>query len=228
MIRRYTFLLNSKDGSNIKTKAEGEAIDYGDKAAGKAYSVAYRDMLYKTFVAPFEASMVDPAPQIPPQGSMDIEDENHDIYDESKDQTKVKTTPTTRPTTAPAKGATPPKPTQKAPERLCTPYGIKKNQQVWEDYWVIKMGVRGDEKNPDGTPKNTMENMWSTFDEEIKLIFGKDKIEQLTINESMKLEDINRRKLSDIIAEESRLRIEQQPGHTSGSQKTVHTKPATV
>lgn len=72
-----------------------------------------------------------------------------------------------------------------------------------------------------------MENMWSTFDEEIKLIFGKDKIEELTINESIKLEDINRRKLADIIAEESRMRIEQTPGHTSGSQKMVHNQPAT-
>ena len=224
MIRRYTFLLNAKDGSNIKTKAEWEAIDYGDKAAGKAYSVAYRDMLYKTFVAPFEASIIDPAPQIQPQGSMDIEDENHDLYDESKDLTKTK--PPAPRQTAPAKTQTTTK--AAAPERLCTKYWIDKNKQVWEDYWVIKMGVRGHEKNEDGTPKNTMENMWSTFDAEIQMIFWKAKIEELTINESIKLEDINRRKLADIIAEESRLRVEQTPWHTSGSTKVVHNQPATT
>lgn len=217
IIRRYTFLLNAKDWSNIKTKADWEAIDYGDKAAGKAYSVAYRDMLYKTFVAPFEQST------IAPQGSMDIEDENHDIYDKSKDQTITQT---------PAKAATPAKtqtPAKKdAPVRLCTKYWIDKNKQVWEDYWVIKMGVRGHEKNEDGTPKNTMENMWSTFDAEIQMIFWKAKIEELTINESIKLEDINRRKLADIIAEESRLRVEQTPWHTSGSTKVVHNQSESV
>lgn len=59
----------------------------------KCQSVAYREALYKTFVAPFEASVVDPAPKIPPQGSVDIEDQDHDIYDEEKDQTKTKQTP---------------------------------------------------------------------------------------------------------------------------------------
>jgi hypothetical protein len=98
---------------------------------------------------------------------VDIEDKNHDLYDETKDVTKTRQ-PTPRQTT-PAQRATPPK--AATPERLCGPYGIKKNQQVWEDYWIIKMGVRKHEKNPDGTPKNTMENMWSTFDDEIKLIF---------------------------------------------------------
>ncbi len=40
----------------------------------------------------------------------------------------------------------------------------------------------------------------------------------------MKLEDINRAKLADIIAEESRMRIEQDAGHTSGSTKVVHNR----
>ena len=138
---------------------EGEAIDYGDKAVTKCQSVAYREALYKTFCAPFTASL-------------DIEDDSHDLKPENENQTPLpQKAPAPPKQTAPAKGATPPKTAPKAPERLCTPYGIKKNQQVWEDYWIIKQNVRKDEKNPDGTPKNTMENMWSTFDAEIKMIF---------------------------------------------------------
>ena len=33
------------------------------------------------------------------------------------------------------------------------------------------MSVRAHEVNADGTPKNTMDNMWSMFDDEIKLLF---------------------------------------------------------
>jgi hypothetical protein len=174
---------------------EGEAIDYGDKSVTKCQSVAYREALYKTFCAPFTASL-------------DIEDANHDLDPENEKKEPIKEVkPPAKPKYTPLKPAI----KAAAPERLCTPYGIKKNKQVWEDYWVIKMGVRGHEKNPDGTPKNTMENMWTTFDQEIQLLFGKDRIEDLTINQSVKLEDINRKKLADIIAEESRLRVEQSP-----------------
>ena len=215
LINKYTFEFFAKDGSSVTTKMEGEAIDYGDKAVTKAQSVAYREALYKTFCAPFTASV-------------DIEDDSHDLKPENEKKDPPPPKPATPAAQRPAPAARPAQPPKKPEvQRLATPYGIKKNRQVWEDYWIIKMGVRGNEKNEDGTPKNTMENMWSTFDEEIKLIFGKDKIEELTINESIKLEDINRRKLADIIAEESRMRIEQTPGHTSGSQKMVHNQPAT-
>jgi len=213
LINKYTFAFYAKDWTHVTTKMEGEAIDYGDKAVTKAQSVAYREALYKTFCAPFTASI-------------DIEDENHNLKPEGE---KAAMTPA-RPPYNPPKPP-PPKPaqsapvksaTKEAPERLATAYGIKKNRQVWEDYWIIKMGVRGNEKNEDGTPKNTMENMWTTFDEEIKMLFWRNRIEELTINQSVKLEDINRRKLSDIIAEESRMRVEQTTGHTSGLQKMVH------
>lgn len=213
LIRKYTFEFFATDGSSVKTKMEGEAIDYGDKAVTKCQSVAYREALYKTFCAPFTASL-------------DIEDDSHDLKPENENVTPKNITPPAPRQTAPAKTQTPAK--KDAPVRLCTKYWIDKNKQVWEDYWVIKMGVRGHEKNEDGTPKNTMENMWSTFDAEIQMIFWKAKIEELTINESIKLEDINRRKLADIIAEESRLRVEQTPWHTSGSTKVVHNQPASV
>lgn len=214
LINKYTFAFYAKDGTFVTTKMEGEAIDYGDKAVTKAQSVAYREALYKTFCAPFTASL-------------DIEDDSHDLKSENEKKDILppkQVAPVQRPMPV-VRNVQP----AKKPEvqRLATAYGIKKNQQVWEDYWVIKMGVRGHEKNEDWTPKNTMENMWSTFDDEIKLLFWKNKIEEITINESIKLEDINRRKLADIIAEESRLRVQQNPWHTSGSQKMVHNQVET-
>ena len=119
-------------------------------------------------MAPFEASVVDPAPKIDPQGSVDIEDQDHNIYDESKDQTKTKTPAAQRPAPA-ARPAQPPK--KPEVQRLATPYGVKRNRQVWEDYWIIKVNVRKNDMNDDGTPKFTMEDMWSTFDQEVKLVF---------------------------------------------------------
>jgi hypothetical protein len=52
--RFYTFKLYAEDGSFVEGKVEGEASDYGDKAAGKAHSYAYRDFLMKTFCIPTE------------------------------------------------------------------------------------------------------------------------------------------------------------------------------
>lgn len=212
IIRRYTFALNAKDGTNIKTKAEGEAIDYGDKAAGKAYSVAYRDMLYKTFVAPFEASIIDP------QGSMDIEDQNHNLYDESKDQEKKKAPIKTEPKVA-TKPSTPSAP--KAPEKKASLYGIKQNKQLWEDYWYIKMNVRIHEKNEDGTQKFTEENMWTHFSDTLTALFGKTKIEDITVTQSIQLEKILKGKLNDIIAEETSMRVRQERGETQVVQKVA-------
>lgn len=138
---------------------EGEAIDYGDKSVTKCQSVAYREALYKTFCAPFTASV-------------DIEDDSHDLKPENEKKDPAPPKPATPAAQRPAPAARPAQPEKKAEtQRPATPYGIKKNRQVWEDYWIIKMGVRGNEKNEDGTPKNTMENMWSTFDAEIQMIF---------------------------------------------------------
>jgi hypothetical protein len=53
-VRRYTFRFFAEDGSYVDTIADGEAIDFGDKASNKCYSVAYREALWKMFVVPFE------------------------------------------------------------------------------------------------------------------------------------------------------------------------------
>ena len=89
-------------------------------------------------------------------------DQDHNIYDESKairtdkDSTRQRPAPAARP-------AQPPK--TRSPE---TRHSIQyqKEPPSMEDYWISKHS--GNEKNEDGTQKNTMENMWSTFDEEIK------------------------------------------------------------
>jgi hypothetical protein len=65
IIRRYTFRFFAEDGSYVDTIADGEAIDYGDKASNKAQSVAYREAMFKMFVIPFQ--------------NEDIEEASHDI-----------------------------------------------------------------------------------------------------------------------------------------------------
>ena len=52
--RLYAIRLYTTDGSFVEGIIEGEASDFGDKAAGKAHSYAYRDFLMKTFVIPTE------------------------------------------------------------------------------------------------------------------------------------------------------------------------------
>lgn len=54
-VNRYTFHFHAEDGSFVKTMADGEAIDYGDKSSNKAYSTAYREALWKLFIVPFAA-----------------------------------------------------------------------------------------------------------------------------------------------------------------------------
>jgi hypothetical protein len=54
-VNRYTFHFYAEDGSFVRTQADGEAIDYGDKSSNKAYSTAYREALWKLFVVPFQA-----------------------------------------------------------------------------------------------------------------------------------------------------------------------------
>jgi hypothetical protein len=70
LIRRYTFRFYAEDGSFVETLADGEAIDYGDKASNKAYSVAYREAMFKMFVIPFQ--------------NEDIEEGDHDIKPPAK------------------------------------------------------------------------------------------------------------------------------------------------
>jgi hypothetical protein len=76
MIRRYTFRFFAEDGSYIDTIADGEAIDYGDKASNKAQSVAYREAMFKMFVIPFQ--------------NEDIEEADHDIKPIAKPVITVK------------------------------------------------------------------------------------------------------------------------------------------
>lgn len=52
--RLYRITLYAEDGSSVSGVVEGEASDFGDKAAGKAHSYAYRDFLMKTFCIPTE------------------------------------------------------------------------------------------------------------------------------------------------------------------------------
>lgn len=54
LTRLFQIRLYASDGSFIEGVLEGEASDFGDKAAGKAHSYAYRDFLMKTFVIPTE------------------------------------------------------------------------------------------------------------------------------------------------------------------------------
>jgi hypothetical protein len=70
IVRRYTFRFNAEDGSYVETMADGEAIDYGDKASNKAYSVAYREAMFKMFVIPF--------------ANEDIEEVSHELQSNAK------------------------------------------------------------------------------------------------------------------------------------------------
>lgn len=82
LIRRYTFRFYAEDGSFVETMADGEAIDYGDKASNKAYSVAYREAIFKMFVIPF--------------GNEDIEEVNHDVAAPKETPAPTKPAPVTK------------------------------------------------------------------------------------------------------------------------------------
>ena len=73
-VRRFTFRIYAEDGSYIDTTTDGEAIDYGDKSSNKAYSVAYREAMFKLFIVPFE--------------NEDIEEQSHDLKPEPKPAAK--------------------------------------------------------------------------------------------------------------------------------------------
>lgn len=51
---KVKYIFYTTDGSSIETEAVGEGIDTGDKATGKAYSMAYKYNLIQTFAVPTE------------------------------------------------------------------------------------------------------------------------------------------------------------------------------
>ena len=58
-IVRVSFSFFAEDGSSAKCTSEGEAADYGDKATGKAFSMALKTALIQIFLIPTE-DMEDP------------------------------------------------------------------------------------------------------------------------------------------------------------------------
>ena len=60
-VRRYTFRFYAEDGSFVETITDGEASDYGDKGSNKAYSVAYREAMFKMLVIPFQTEDIEEA-----------------------------------------------------------------------------------------------------------------------------------------------------------------------
>lgn len=54
VISRIKFTFYAEDGSNVSAIAEGEAIDYGDKATSKSQSMAIKYALLQTFMIPTE------------------------------------------------------------------------------------------------------------------------------------------------------------------------------
>lgn len=59
VVNTYEFVFYASDGSFITAQSKGEAIDYGDKANGKAASYAYKTVMLQTFSIPTE-DMEDP------------------------------------------------------------------------------------------------------------------------------------------------------------------------
>jgi hypothetical protein len=86
-VRRFTFRFYASDGSLVETTADGEAIDYGDKSSNKAYSVAYREAIFKMFIVPFAQD--------------DIENHDHEL----KEPTEASKQPTRRTSTPVSKSA---------------------------------------------------------------------------------------------------------------------------
>jgi hypothetical protein len=86
-VRRFTFRFYASDGSLVETTADGEAIDYGDKSSNKAYSVAYREAIFKMFIVPFAQD--------------DIENHDHEL----KEPTEASKHPTRRTSTPVSKSA---------------------------------------------------------------------------------------------------------------------------
>lgn len=54
IISRIKFTFYAEDGSSVYAIAEGEAIDYGDKATSKSQSMAIKYALLQTFMIPTE------------------------------------------------------------------------------------------------------------------------------------------------------------------------------
>jgi len=65
MVNHYEFTFYASDGSSVKQEAIGEAMDYGDKAANKCFSIAHKYALLGIFAIPTEETL-DPDSTTPP------------------------------------------------------------------------------------------------------------------------------------------------------------------
>jgi hypothetical protein len=84
-VRRFTFRFFAADGSFVDTTADGEAIDFGDKASNKCYSVAYREALWKMFVVPFEQDDTENySPEVVAKGKAKPAPEKKDSFEIAK------------------------------------------------------------------------------------------------------------------------------------------------
>jgi hypothetical protein len=74
---RYHYTFHAVDGSSVMTTADGEALDYGDKASNKAAAISHKYALIQTFAIPTKLD--------------DPDDTSHDI--ESSNRTGSKNPP---------------------------------------------------------------------------------------------------------------------------------------
>ncbi len=54
VLNEFIFRFYASDGSYVESEADGEALDYGDKASNKAASIAHKYALLQTFCIPTE------------------------------------------------------------------------------------------------------------------------------------------------------------------------------
>ena len=71
----YTFI-SVEDGSELECVVFGDAMDTGDKATGKAYSTAFKSMMFQMFT-------------IPVDDGTDIENDSHEVVGASTQQAQV-------------------------------------------------------------------------------------------------------------------------------------------
>jgi hypothetical protein len=76
---RYHYTFHTVDGSSVITTAEGEALDYGDKASNKSAAISHKYALIQTFAIPTKLD--------------DPDDQSHEIQNSKNQQTQQKPPP---------------------------------------------------------------------------------------------------------------------------------------